>query len=209
MKMAKPDEKDIDAAGNLMSLLHQLDRGDYPATIEGTKVPDFFDEDDPDHLRALHDAIKATLDAAPGYPGRVIGGMCYVILYDKNEIVDPEADVIELHPRLESALRFQEAATAAARDVLAERQRQIEQEGWTPGRDDAYTEHELSRAAACYALEGDTVITHPPKEWPWPECWWKPSDDRRNLVKAGALILAEIERIDRAAQPAGQEGSAA
>ena len=34
----------------------------------------------------------------------------------------------------------------------------------------------------------------------WPYQWeFKPADRRRELVKAGALILAEIERIDRAA----------
>lgn len=39
----------------------------------------------------------------------------------------------------------------------------------------------------------------PPRNWPWHRVWWKPSTRRRNLVKAGALILAEIERLDRAA----------
>jgi hypothetical protein len=104
MKMAKASKRDIDAAGNLMSLLHQIDRGDYPRLEEGKKVPTWFDEDNFEHLRAFYDAVKATLDAAPGYPGRVIGGMCYVILYDKNEIVDPDSDVIELHPKLVKAL---------------------------------------------------------------------------------------------------------
>lgn len=37
-----------------------------------------------------------------------------------------------------------------------------------------------------------------PVSWPWDFQWFKPSDDRRNLVKAGALILAELERLDRA-----------
>jgi hypothetical protein len=49
-------------------------------------------------------------------------------------------------------------------------------------------------------LQGDSLSTSTPTDWPWPESWWKPTGDRRNLVKAGALILAEIERIDRAAQ---------
>ena len=32
-------------------------------------------------------------------------------------------------------------------------------------------------------------------DWPWPPEFWKPSDDPvRNLVKAGALIAAEIDR---------------
>ena len=30
---------------------------------------------------------------------------------------------------------------------------------------------------------------------------WQPTTSRRDLVKAGALVLAEIERLDRAAAP--------
>ncbi|WP_306393443.1 Lar family restriction alleviation protein [Telluria beijingensis] len=98
---------------------------------------------------------------------------------------------------------------AAARDVLAERQRQVEKEGWTPAHDDQYELHELSLAASCYVLAGEGPH-HPsvPGTWPWEESWWKPGDDRRNLVKAGALILADIERLDRAAIRAAQEGGA-
>lgn len=40
-----------------------------------------------------------------------------------------------------------------------------------------------------------------PRGWPWGSSWWKPKDPRRDLVRAGALILAEIERIDRASPP--------
>lgn len=109
MKMAKPDRKDVDAAGDLMSLLNQADRGDYPGPQKG--APDYFDENNFEHLRAFYDAVKETLDRAPGWPGRVIGGMCYVILYEKNEIVDPDSDVIELHPRLVRALQSQQAET--------------------------------------------------------------------------------------------------
>lgn len=93
------------------------------------------------------------------------------------------------------------ALTDAARDVLAERQRQIGVEGWTPKHDDQYVNDELSLAAACYAITAETCLQNKPSPqmWPWPENWWKPTTDRRNLIKAGALILAEIERLDRAA----------
>lgn len=94
--------------------------------------------------------------------------------------------------------------TKAALDVLAERRRQIEVEGWTPQHDDEHDNWELSRAAVCYGDMGGNGpfsyphTVHPPRGWPWHWTWWKPSDDpRRNLVKAGALILAEIERLDR------------
>lgn len=91
--------------------------------------------------------------------------------------------------------------TAAARDVLAERQRQISAEGWTPEQDDKYGNGAMSDAAGCYALHAFDVTGEPPAWWPWSNEWWKPGSPRRNLEKAGALILAEIERLDRAAVP--------
>ncbi|EPJ4046397.1 ead/Ea22-like family protein [Klebsiella pneumoniae] len=92
-------------------------------------------------------------------------------------------------------------ATAAAADVLAERKRQVTAEGWTPGHDDEYEHGELADAAGCYALSSELFdcAGEPPRPWPWPDEWWKPTNRRRDLVKAGALILAEIERLDRAA----------
>ena len=97
----------------------------------------------------------------------------------------------------------------AARDVLAERKRQVEAEGWTPEHDDKHAKGEMAKAAASYAV--DNVSLYPPGQWnserrsiadwlwPWDMRWWKPTNRRRNLVKAGALILAEIERLDRTA----------
>ncbi len=85
----------------------------------------------------------------------------------------------------------------AEHDVLAERQRQISAEGWTPEHDDGYGTEELAFAAACYCTADEDEA--PPSVWPWHISWWKPTTRRRNLVKAGALILAEIERLDRAA----------
>lgn len=100
-----------------------------------------------------------------------------------------------------------DALTNAARDVLAERQRQISVEGWTPAHDDQYTLGQLASAAGCYAMFTQAYPPGDPVDfWPWARTWWKPSaGPRRNLVKAGALILAEIERLDRAAI-AAQEG---
>lgn len=100
--------------------------------------------------------------------------------------------------------------TAAARDVLAERQRQVTAEGWKPSHDDEHVNGELAGAASCYAFhaayatwdleDNETPYdSHPvPKTWPWESEWWKPVNQRHDLVRAGALILAEIERIDRA-----------
>lgn len=110
--------------------------------------------------------------------------------------------------------------TAAARDVLAERQRQISAEGWTPEHDNSHGAGQMALAAGCYAMfasvsDSQRASTDMPgglaslgkpirgwaawlQLWPWDRKWWKPTDRRRDLVKAGALILAEIERLDRA-----------
>lgn len=93
------------------------------------------------------------------------------------------------------------AFNPAILDVVAERQRQKTIEGWTPEHDDEHCNGELAMAAVCYINETGTVNRNggKPWGWPWDASWWKPNARRRNLVKAGALILAEIERIDRAA----------
>ncbi|MDP5631268.1 hypothetical protein P3797_03185 [Pseudomonas aeruginosa] len=89
-------------------------------------------------------------------------------------------------------------------DVQAERRRQVEAEGWTPEHDDAHSHGEMARAAACYALAGSsapndgTAALLVSLAWPWDEQWWKPTTTRRDLIKACALVLAEIERLDRA-----------
>lgn len=87
-------------------------------------------------------------------------------------------------------------------DVQAERRRQVEAEGWTPEHDDLYCAAELPRAAAAYILNG--ANDEAPAIWPFSAKWWKPRDARSNYVRASALILAEIERLDRAAH--GKEG---
>lgn len=98
----------------------------------------------------------------------------------------------------------------AIADIAAERRRQIEVEGWTPEHDDEHERAEMACAAACYALSGtsadEAIYIHGRWKdirdlfWPWSRDWWKPKDRRRNLVKAGALIVAEIERLDRLAK---------
>lgn len=87
--------------------------------------------------------------------------------------------------------------TKALTDVAAERERQINVKGWTSEHDDRHAPGEMAIAAACYIITGpDDRI---PDAWPWAAEWWKPKGRRRNLVRAGALILAEIERLDRIA----------
>lgn len=94
-------------------------------------------------------------------------------------------------------------------DVQAERRRQVDAEGWTPEHDDEHSHGQMARAAACYALAGSsapndgTAALLVSLAWPWDEQWWKPSTARRDMVKACALGLAEIERLDRVAASQG------
>lgn len=106
--------------------------------------------------------------------------------------------------------------------IAAERLRQIETEGWTPERDDEHIDRSLAMAACCYAaperlwmrrdnsLSGGLEIYDP---WPWNPQFderrhpggavmdtssYSPQERLDLLVKAGALIAAEIDRHLRA-----------
>ena len=99
----------------------------------------------------------------------------------------------------------------AIKDVINERQRQINQEFYSTENDDEYEQNELLRAAVCYAENvvrrgwvfdsnfGPDVYQEEevPDLWPWDLDFWKPKNPRRDLVRAAALLIAEIERIDR------------
>ena len=100
--------------------------------------------------------------------------------------------------------------SGALADIAAERLRQKEKEGWTLEHDDEHTDGSLALAAGSYcesAARPKILDRKPggafaiPKLWPksWSLDWWKPKSPRDDLVRAGALIVAEIERLDRAA----------
>ncbi len=108
--------------------------------------------------------------------------------------------------------------------IAKERLRQIQQEGWTSEHDDAHEGGELAMAAVCYAAP-EQVFKKSQRQGGsiyfldcWPDWWaseWdkreydedadRPLDNQelpienriRNLVKAGALIAAEIDRLQR------------
>lgn len=87
-------------------------------------------------------------------------------------------------------------------EIAAERVRAVEAEGWTAEHDDLHVDGEIAAAAAAYILH-DTIwatkiVTPVRVLWPWGYSWWKPKDRRRNLIRAAQLIVAEIERLDRA-----------
>lgn len=98
--------------------------------------------------------------------------------------------------RLFEALHIRRPLSPFMSAVIAERFRQIEAEGWSIEHDDAHERGELAKAGANYAFYAGEDIPMP-STWPWHRSWWKPQNFRRDLVRAGALIVAEGERFDR------------
>lgn len=99
-----------------------------------------------------------------------------------------------------------ETGARTSRAVLAfadERNRVRAKEGFSEQHDDAHTGGELADAAACYAMAPLTVdggYSEVRRQmWPWEPSWWKPTptNRKREIEKAGALLLAEWDRLDR------------
>lgn len=108
-----------------------------------------------------------------------------------------------------------ETTKSGAQLIALERVRQLKIEGWSAEHDDTHTHGGLAAAGAWYAnfsvgmsraglnpdinqIKSDTLRL---SAWPWEPKWCNPSADQvRNLVKAGALIAAEIDRLQRAAE---------
>lgn len=96
-------------------------------------------------------------------------------------------------------------ASDAVLDIAEERARQMQVEGWTPEHDDQLNQFQLTTLAGHYVEHARvTDETRRRRERRGPTAlhasalkWFKPTDRRRDLVKAAALIVAEIERLDR------------
>ena len=147
-----------------------------------SETEDGIDLKQPAIIRGIADSIRRN-------------GMTYAA-----SIVDGAAAEIERQTErvkaLESECERLRSGRAAVEEIAAERKRQIESEGWTAEHDDQNANGSMALAAAAYAMnssyKGERI-------WPWSIAWWKPTERRRDLIKAGALIVAEIERLDRLA----------
>lgn len=120
--------------------------------------------------RAVKELMETDPDPAPADPPR---------MYEKGTVFGEIEDLM--------------TGSQAALDVISERARQVSDESYLPERDDQHVGEELASAAMAYISEIG--------RW-WPRDWrpdmFKPTNRRRNLVKAAALLIAEIERLDRA-----------
>jgi hypothetical protein len=123
----------------------------------------------------------------------------------------------EIRTRIAVALDTAFGQARVHDDILCERARQVAHERFDAAHDDALTDGALAQAAAAYAYhaslpDAERARAMQPMGWPfsasvvsylWPHRFaqelWKPKDRRHDLVRAAALLLAEIERLDRAA----------
>lgn len=92
--------------------------------------------------------------------------------------------------RLYEALGWRTRMSAFALAVLAERQRQIEVEGWTPEHDDGHHHSDLASGGAAYLL-GNAAY------WPWRDGYKNDHPQRRKYVIGAAMALAAGEHLDR------------
>jgi hypothetical protein len=110
--------------------------------------------------------------------------------------------------------------------IYHERIRQQQVEGWTAEHDDGHNKGEMAVAAIGYISTGAKLTTQIKvfsdprckcgargmadcscvllspvetwqKPWPWGNEYFKPKDPVRDLVRAGALIAGEIDRLER------------
>lgn len=100
--------------------------------------------------------------------------------------------------------------------ITRERNRQIVTERWSTTHDDSHTDQSMAIVAAIYAVAGDPGVVvvrkekvgdllHDSQREAWPSTWAEKFDKRgkhtriRQLAIAGALIAAEIDRLQRLA----------
>lgn len=143
------------------------------------------------------DAVLALPPPTPGLDpeavARVIDLEACVTLQgreDVSRLIYPERRAAAINKA--HAILAMASGSGAISAMLAERQRQIDVEGWTPEHDDGHTGGEIANAAADWASTG-----HHPVSWSWAKDK-AGKTRRRQLVIAGALIIAEIERLERA-----------
>lgn len=192
------------------------------ATLTWPGAVDIVPEPPPPTLRGLGISVlggklhRLYLDdvhigAAVGFP-RVTGSEAFETIGDFAERVPVETEVdciLNLPtnvgpwepPELADSPSELDGATVSvgASLIYSERQRQVDQKSYNADHDDAYNDsEELVRAALCYlASRGDGIEGAAPAGWPWDGHNWKPGALIDDLVKAGALIAAEIDRRSR------------
>ena len=160
-------------------------------------------------LREVAEMARKTADAHEA-SAKYIFSLPKLAMSDFNAVSEHRASSEALRKLVEELTMKVEISTSTAKDdaclvireIAEERFRQIHGEGFTADHDDEhYADGVMAQAAACYAMastncDDSSIRVLWPVSWDWK--WYKPTTRRRNLIKAAALIIAEIERLDRA-----------
>lgn len=117
MTMAKADKDDFDTTYRLHQILQAAKDGNFLPDDEDSEWTDF-DCDSEKDLRKFFDQLMDALDNNPSGMMRVVGAAS-TLLYEKNQIVDPDKDYIDLHPRFGQTQQQRDELRDAAIDVIA------------------------------------------------------------------------------------------
>lgn len=175
-----------------------------------------------------HQLVDYVFDRPPGELDQEVGGVevtlaAFCLAFGINKTLAAETELTRCWTKVEKIRAKQQAKPQfsplpahpdSIAEIAAERRRQVEYEGWKAEHDDKHVDGSIAQVAACYADPDPAMSTYQsqgydgayrdfpiPARWPlqtWSPVWWKPTDRIRDLVKAGALIAAEIDRLRRA-----------
>lgn len=85
---------------------------------------------------------------------------------------------------------------AVLNEITRERGKQVGK-GYDASSDDRYSGYQLIDASIAYSWAALGHAQYGNRYWPWDAESFKPEGQRANLIKAAALLVAEIERMDR------------
>lgn len=134
----------------------------------------------------------------------------YGDLLDENrrlaESTDEQESLQQLQQKLDDALAENRqlhellkgmTVTTGSYMIAMERERQVKDEGYNAEHDQVHKPMTLAKAAVSYILCNDEKKRRIAKTtyWPWEDKYYKPRDMKRNLVRAGALVAAAIDRL--------------
>ena len=173
-------------------------------------VPGTYTEVDASSLTAKEIGLKATQDEKPMSLFR--GGLSWFLtaqaVYNAAHHMTRESAIAAIEKAFQTAVNHHTAekqdfgppidaefypCDGILHEVRRERIRQVDEEGFDAAHDDKHTRRQIAQAAAAYAVW--PVIA----PWPWDDVWDRRDTHpyRKRLVIAAALLVAEIERLDR------------
>ena len=119
-----------------------------------------------------------------------------ILTGDLQPSIEPHRDGVKY--AVERLMSAGQGPMSVLDEIAAERERQ-QAKGYTAEHDDRHTTFEISTVAAAVALGAVDYISGDVPEWA--EYIIDKWDTRRRLVIAAALLVAEIERLDRRQRP--------